>query len=241
MTHRVSIHSPGRLTVLAALLAGFAAPAFAAGPVVVSQIYGAGGNAGAAWNRDFIELFNRSSEPVSLAGMSVQYQSATGTTWQATALPSFVLQPGQYFLVGGAGGATGTDIGSVDQTGSLNLSGTTGKVALSRIATAMTTADGGADVIDLVGFGTANRFETSVAPAPSTVNSIQRAGAGCTDTDDNGADFSAGAVVGPRRTSTALHACGGGGTPRSQPPARCCWPGSACSARSDTGASANAN
>jgi predicted extracellular nuclease len=217
MTHRVSIHSPGRLTVLAALLAGFAAPAFAAGPVVVSQIYGAGGNAGAAWNRDFIELFNRSSEPVSLAGMSVQYQSATGTTWQATALPSYVLQPGQYFLVGGAGGATGTDIGSVDQTGSLNLSGTTGKVALSRIATAMTTADGGADVIDLVGFGTANRFETSVAPAPSTVNSIQRAGAGCTDTDDNGADFSAGAVVGPRRTSTALHACSGGGTPPAAP------------------------
>lgn len=217
MTHRVSIHSPGRLTVLAALLAGFAAPAFAAGPVVVSQIYGAGGNAGAAWNRDFIELFNRSSEPVSLAGMSVQYQSATGTTWQATALPSYVLQPGQYFLVGGASGATGTDIGSVDQTGSLNLSGTTGKVALSRIATAMTTADGGADVIDLVGFGTANRFETSVAPAPSTVNSIQRAGAGCTDTDDNGADFSAGAVVGPRRTSTALHACSGGGTPPAAP------------------------
>jgi predicted extracellular nuclease len=217
MTHRVSIHSPGRLTVLAALLAGFAAPAFAAGPVVVSQIYGAGGNAGAAWNRDFIELFNRSSEPVSLAGMSVQYQSATGTTWQATALPSYVLQPGQYFLVGGAGGATGTDIGSVDQTGSLNLSGTTGKVALSRIATAMTTADGGADVIDLVGFGTANRFETSVAPAPSTVNSIQRAGAGCTDTDDNGADFSAGAVVGPRRTGTALHACSGGGTPPAAP------------------------
>jgi predicted extracellular nuclease len=79
-----------RLSVLAALLAGLAAaqPALATpADVVISQVYGAGGNNGAAWNRDFIELFNRSGAAVSLAGMSVQYQSATGTTWQATALP----------------------------------------------------------------------------------------------------------------------------------------------------------
>jgi predicted extracellular nuclease len=207
----VSIHSPGRITVLAALLAGFAAPALAVpGDVVVSQVYGAGGNNGAAWNRDFIELFNRSDKDVSLNGMSVQYQSATGTTWQATALPNVTLKPGQYFLVGGASGATGTDIGAVDQPGSLNLSGTTGKVALSRIATAMTTADGSPNVIDMVGFGGADRFETAVAPAPSTTNSIQRAALGCTDTDNNKLDFTAAPVAGPRRSTTLpLNACGG--------------------------------
>jgi predicted extracellular nuclease len=212
MTHRVSIHSPGRLTVLAALIAGLSAPAMAApGNVVISQVYGAGGNNGALWSKDFIELFNRSGADVSLGGMSVQYQSATGTTWQATALPNVTLKPGQYFLYTGAGGATGTDPGAADATGGLNLSGTTGKVALASVPGAMTTADGGDKVIDMVGFGGANRFETSVAPAPSTTTSISRAALGCTDTDNNGADFTAGPVVGPRNTKSDVHVCSGGG------------------------------
>ncbi|TFW36022.1 ExeM/NucH family extracellular endonuclease [Massilia horti] len=208
-----SIHPPVRLAVLAALLAAAgAALAAPAGPsdLVISQVYGAGGNNGAAWNRDFIELFNRGSTTINLNGMSVQYQSETGTTWQATKLPDFALKPGQYFLVGGAtnNAAIGADIGAQDQTGSLNLSGTTGKVALARVGTAMTTPDGGNDVIDMVGFGGANRFETAVAPSPSTVNSIQRQREGCVDTDNNAADFFAAPVVGPRRTSTPLHLCG---------------------------------
>jgi predicted extracellular nuclease len=204
------IPSPGRLTVLAALLAGLATPALATpADVVISQVYGAGGNNGASWNRDFIELFNRSAKNVSLNGMSVQYQSAGGTSWQATALPNVTLVPGQYFLVTGAGGAVGTEVGTADQTGTLNLSATTGKVALSRIATAMTNADGSPNVIDLVGFGTADRFETAVAPAPSNANSIQRADLGCTDTDNNKLDFTAAAVVGPRRSTSPTNACGG--------------------------------
>jgi predicted extracellular nuclease len=209
--------------VLAALIAGLSAPAMAApGNVVISQVYGAGGNAGATWTKDFIELFNRSGADVSLGGMSVQYQSATGTTWQASALPNVTLKAGQYFLYTGASGSVGTDPGTGDATGGLNLSGTTGKVALASIATAMTTADGGDKVIDLVGFGTANRFETAVAPAPSTTTSISRVDAGCTDTDNNAADFSAGPVVGPRTTKSDLHVCGGGGgggggTPTPQP------------------------
>jgi predicted extracellular nuclease len=204
------IHTPGRLALLAAVLAGLmgTAPAFAAlADVVVSQVYGAGGNAGAEWKTDFIELFNRSGSAVSLGGMSVQYQSANGTAWQATALPAVTLQPGQYFLVSGAGGANGKEIGAADQAGSLNLSGTTGKVALASVATAMTAADGGGKIVDLVGFGTANRFETAVAPAPSTVNAIHRAALGCTDTDNNASDFSAGPVAGPRRSTSPLNAC----------------------------------
>jgi predicted extracellular nuclease len=211
-----SIPAPGRLTVLAALLAGLAAPAFAApGPVVISQVYGAGGTGGAAWNRDFIELFNRSNASVSLSGMSVQYQSATGTTWQAAALPAVTLAPGQYFLVGAASNGTtvGTDIGPFDQSAGFNMSGTTGKVALATVATVLTTADGAGKLMDMVGYGTADRFETRVAPAPSPTNSIQRAALGCTDTDNNFADFSAGPVTGPRRSTSPLNACGGGGGP----------------------------
>jgi predicted extracellular nuclease len=219
MNHRVSIHTPGRLTVLAALLAAFAAPAFADGNVVISQVYGAGGNAGATWNKDFIELFNRSSERVSLKGWSVQYQSATGTTWAGfTALPDVVLEPGQYYLVSGSGGTTGKDIGTIDTAGSLSLSATTGKVALANIATLLPangTSGVETKIVDLVGFGTANLFEGSVAPAPSTVNSILRAKAGCTDSDNNGLDFTAGPVVGPRNRLSPANVCSG--TPVAKP------------------------
>lgn len=36
--------------------------------LVISQIYGGGGNAGAPLANDFIEIFNRSSSPVDLSG-----------------------------------------------------------------------------------------------------------------------------------------------------------------------------
>ncbi|QNA91010.1 lamin tail domain-containing protein [Massilia sp. Dwa41.01b] len=63
-------------------------------------------------NRDFVELFNRSGAPVSLKGMSLQYQSAAGTTWQAGALPDVTLAPGQYFLVAGSAGTGATSVRS---------------------------------------------------------------------------------------------------------------------------------
>src|SRR5438874_2046066 len=54
--------------------------------LVVSQVYGGGGNTGAPWHNDFIEVFNPTGAGVSVTGWSVQYASATGTTWQVTAL-----------------------------------------------------------------------------------------------------------------------------------------------------------
>lgn len=47
--------------------------------VVISQVYGGGGNSGAPYTHDFIELFNRGTSSVPLTGWSVQYSSATGT------------------------------------------------------------------------------------------------------------------------------------------------------------------
>ena len=67
MTPRASHSVPVRMTVLAALLAGLSASALAApGDVVISQVYGGGGNNGATHQNDFIELFNRSSAAVDL-------------------------------------------------------------------------------------------------------------------------------------------------------------------------------
>src|ERR687884_1311240 len=96
------------LVVFVGVLA-FARPAGAVSSnLVVSQVYGGGGNSGATYKNDFIELYNRGASAVSLNGWSVQYSSAAGTTWQVTNLTSFTLQPGQYYLVQEAAGAGGT-------------------------------------------------------------------------------------------------------------------------------------
>ncbi|CDG84590.1 ExeM/NucH family extracellular endonuclease [Janthinobacterium agaricidamnosum] len=201
--------SPLRLTVIAALMAAACGPALAASDVVISQVYGGGGNTGALYKNDFIEIFNRGPLPVDVSNWSVQYSSATGSTWQVTALPNRILQAGQYLLVQQAKGAGGTDdLPAPDAIGAIAMSGTTGKVALSNGKTALSGANpSGAALLDLVGFGTAGGFEGSVAPAPSNTSAILRAGNGCIDSDDNGADFSTGPAA-PRNSASPLHACG---------------------------------
>src|SRR5450830_1341924 len=202
--------APWRLTLMAGLLSSLGIPALAASEIVISQVYGGGGNAGALYRNDFIELFNRGASPVNLSNWSVQYASATGSSWAVTALPAIDLQAGQYLLVQQAKGAGGTqDLPTPDASGSLAMSGTAGKVLLSNSKTAQTVVNPtGAAVIDLVGFGTANGFEGNVAPAPSNTLAILRANGGCSDTDDNGLDFASGSVT-PRNTASPRNACGG--------------------------------
>jgi hypothetical protein len=143
-------------------------------PVLISQLYGAGGNSGAIYDADFVELHNRSTSTVSLSGWSVQYASASGTTWSATALTGSIA-PGKYHLVKLAGGTTGTALPTPDSTGTSNMSGTNGKVAL-RDSTASFTGSspvGQTGLQDFVGFGTATAYEGSgAAPAPSATTSI---------------------------------------------------------------------
>jgi len=138
--------------------------------VVISQVYGGGGNSGSVWKNDFIELFNAGNAPVSLSGWSVQYASATGTSWAATALGNITLQPGQYYLVQEAAGTGGTSaLPSPDATGTAAMSGTAGKVALVSSTTALgaTATATSTNVVDFVGFGTtASLFEGS-APTPA--------------------------------------------------------------------------
>src|SRR5258705_63189 len=97
--------------------------------VVISQVYGGGGNAGASYRNDFIELFNRGTNPVNLTGWSVQYAPASGGTWQTTALTG-TIEPGGYYLVHEAGGSTGSNLPPADVSGTIAMSTTAGKVAL---------------------------------------------------------------------------------------------------------------
>lgn len=192
------------------LLCGFGA---AQAQVVISQVYGGGGNSGATLRSDFIELHNNGVTAVSINGWSVQYASATGTTWQATAL-SGSIPAGGYYLVKQADGSGGTvDLPTPDATGTISMSGSNGKVALVAATTLLSGACP-AGLVDQVGYGSANCFEGSAAaPALSSTTAALRAGDGCTDSNDNGADFASGTPT-PRNSASAIVGCGGSGTPQ---------------------------
>ena len=206
-------HAPGKLTVLAALLAGLSVPAMAASPnLVISQIYGAGGNAGSVLRNDYVEIFNRGTIAVTATGWSVQYGSATSTgAWSGkSVLPTFTIEPGQYILIqeqsgGGVGALLPTPI--VVPAAGFNASATTGKIALvSDSVTLSGATPATANLVDLIGFGGANGFEGANAPAPSATLALFRARGGCTDTDSNAADFTTGAPA-PRTSDSTRNAC----------------------------------
>ncbi|WP_229695954.1 5'-nucleotidase C-terminal domain-containing protein [Paenibacillus albidus] len=171
--------------------------------VVISQVYGGGGNSGAEYKNDFIELYNPTNQPVDLTGWKVRYASATGSFGDSnnTSLTG-TIQPGGYLLIQQVAGAGGTkDLPQPDLTGSIAMSGTNGKVDLVNNA---------GQVIDLVGYGTATGGEGSPASALSGSTAAIRlalsgapAGSRGLDTDNNAADFSVGAPD-PRNSSYGL-------------------------------------
>lgn len=211
--------------------------------LVISQFYGGGGESGATYLNDFVEIFNRGSVPVSLSGMSIQYASATGAglfSGNVTTL-SGTIPPGEYYLVQMASaGATGIVLPAPDANGTTNLATSGGKVILaddvaglpcnagsmgtppatptgsstpSLTPTSTSTASTGCSasdldkILDLVGYGTADFFEGgAAAPAHSNITAGFRASNGCTDSDDNSADFITGAPV-PRNSITSPNYC----------------------------------
>jgi predicted extracellular nuclease len=198
-----------RLTVLASLLASLTASAWAVpADVVISQVYGGGGNANATLKSDFIELFNRSSNPVTLNGWAVQYASLAGTSWQTTTIPTVTLQPGQYYLIKEADGSGGTVALTPDRSGTIAMSGTGAKVALTSTQTALTgaTPSGGA-IVDMIGWGGASGFEGASAGGTGNTTAVLRNNGGCDDTDNNLNDTTIIAPT-PRNMASPLNVCG---------------------------------
>src|SRR3546814_14838492 len=98
--------------------------------VVISQVYGGGGNSGATLKSDFIEIHNNGSDTVSVEGWSVQYASSSGSTWQVTPLAGSI-GPGGYYLVKQNDGAGATqDLPTPDAVRPSPMSGRSGKVTL---------------------------------------------------------------------------------------------------------------
>jgi len=178
--------------------------------IVISQVFGGGGNSGAPFRNDFVEIFNRGNARVSLSGWSVQYASATASTWSVTPLTSVTLLPGQYYLIQeSSGGTNGNTLPAPDATGTIGMAAGSGKVALVKTSTALTGAcPTDPNIVDLVGYGnTANCFRGSApAPAASNTNAIIRAANGCTDTRNNIADFALGSPD-PRNISFLPRLC----------------------------------
>ncbi|MCU1225634.1 MAG: Endonuclease/exonuclease/phosphatase [Edaphobacter sp.] len=213
----------GSLSLVSAVVL-FASPVLAASPttVVISQVYGGGGNSGATYKNDFIELFNPTSATQTLSGYSIQYASATSSNvYQVAALPTTItLASGQYFLIQAAAGANGTtNLPTPDATNTLALSATAGKVALVNSTTALNGTNGcpanDPSVVDYVGFGgTTTAVNCSLgSPTPLLTNTTAAVRTDvCVNTMNNGADFSktTGAIV-PHNTASSFTVCSTGG------------------------------
>ena len=167
--------------------------------VVISQVYGGGGNSGATYKNDFIELYNLGEAAVDVTGWTVQYTSSTGSSWNKTSL-SGVIQPGRYYLIQEAAGTGGTvDLPTPNAIGTIPMSGTAGKVALVSDSTALT-GSCPTGRVDFVGFGTAtNCYEGAPTANLSNTTAALRKSNGAQDTDNNSADFDIGAPN-PRNT-----------------------------------------
>jgi predicted extracellular nuclease len=180
--------------VLSGAAAIVATPALAASStVVITEVYGGGGNSGAPYTNDFVELTNNSSSPVDLTGWSIQYASASGTSWANKINLTGSIAPGGVYLAQGAGGVNGQPLPTPDAVGSVNMSAASGKVALVSSTTSLTCTTGcatAAGVVDFVGYGAANDAETSPAPGTSNTTSVTRKDP-TKDTDNNSTEFEA--------------------------------------------------
>jgi Lamin Tail Domain len=180
--------------------------------LVISQVYGAGGNSTAIYNADYVELHNISGAAISLSGYSIQYASATATgDWTGVSpLPAASIPAGGYYLIQmTAAGSVGVALPAVDYaaTPTISMSAANGRVALVN-GIAPLTACPASGYVDLVGYGTSICFEGAAAtPAISAILAAFRNNNGCTDTNNNGADFSVAAPL-PRNSASPVSVCG---------------------------------
>ena len=207
------------VTPLVPFTAATAAPAtstaaVAAGGLVIDEAYLKGGSANAPFTNKFVELYNPTTSAVSLAGWSLQYRAATASAVSGVGALAGTVPAGGSFLVQlGSNGTAGEALPTPDATLGLNPSGSTGTIVLSDQATAVTLPTGASSVgvdgvVDLLGYGTSNTYETTVAATSggnAVPNSLTRTDH--VDTDVNAADFSVTADVTPQNSA------GGGDVP----------------------------
>jgi hypothetical protein len=112
--------------------------------LVISQVYGGGGNGGVNTRPkyDYVELFNRGTTPIPLKGKALQYapkDDAFSATSNLIPLPDDkTIEPKHYFLVQLKGGTDGADLspaadfvtGQANTPEAVNLGNNAGKIAI---------------------------------------------------------------------------------------------------------------
>lgn len=178
--------------------------------LVISQ-FQAGGAANA--NDEFIEIHNNGATAVDLNGYRVVYRSAAGVNDvgpMAVWTTPTMIQPGQYMLITSTSydGGVAFDVEYNPTTCACSMGAAGGGLAI-RLGESNT-----GTIIDSIGWGTATNVfvETAAATVPGNDNSKARAGGGCTDTDNNSADFATLTPAAARNSSSPLTVCSGGGT-----------------------------
>lgn len=187
------------LVLIAFVVIGLGMSGSANAQIIISEIYGGGGNSGATFNADFIELYNQGGTPVNLTGYTLYYKPATGATFSvanSVALTGTIPAMGYFLVQASTPGTNGAALPTPDQSVNIGLAAPNGNVLLTNPMFASTApfacpAPGAVGVSDRVGYGTGDCPEVTAAPAGSNSTSVSRA-TPPVDTNNNSVDFTAG-------------------------------------------------
>jgi hypothetical protein len=186
-------------------------------PVVISQVYGGGGNDTSGYNGDFAEIFNRSNHPVNLTGWSFQSARVSDQGFDSRiVLLSGTMNPGEYrLIIANQLSPTGAVLPAADFVPSapFGMESSFGRVCLVSTQNLVHTDYTRSDVVDLVGYGNYNPNPSFEGVAPTgTLDDIHlavRKQGGCLDTNQNGMDFDVVlALALPHNSASPAHPCG---------------------------------
>lgn len=208
----------GSLCLMATIIFAFvsktpevdARPAFVSPHLVISQVQAGGTDP----NDEFVEIFNRGSDPIDLNGYRLVYRSAGGSSDVQNPLASWntstIILPGSYYLIASTiyDGSVMPDRTYNPSALAVSMGGNGGGLAI-RLGENNTGA-----VIDSVAWGNATNIfiEGTATAVPGQNNSQRRKNNGCQDTDNNSSDFELSTPSAPRNSSTMPSPCSGGGT-----------------------------
>ncbi|MGE3465629.1 MAG: DNA/RNA non-specific endonuclease [Pyrinomonadaceae bacterium] len=181
--------------------------------LMISQVQ-AGGSSNA--NDEFVEIHNSGPTAVDLNGYRVVYRSSGGSSDVmnpfAVWTNATIIQPGQYMLIAATGydGGVTPDFTYNPTSCQCSMSANSGGVAI-RLGANNTGA-----IIDSVAWGSPSPSHAFIENTPTTSagndNSKVRGQNGCTDTDNNSADFTTLTPAAARNSSTSAFTCSGSGT-----------------------------
>jgi hypothetical protein len=133
---------------------------------------------------EFVELYNNTGNDIDLNGWSLYYKSSTGKTWtkRASIGQNSIIRSHDYYLL--ANSRAGAD--TVMTSG---MSQTSGVIQIK---------DNNGTLIDLLGWGSADTFETEAAASPQAGEVLFRAFDNMQDSENNFEDFNISANETPK-------------------------------------------